>query len=127
MGYLGGFILSMGFVILCFAAEIKSAQVACAIIVPICVFALLFPGAYYLYRFFRCKKKADSLPRLRGTVCNWELGEFTRYYASVIVVSDGKEYQTSNYLSAGYAKELVGREIEYCIIDDVLFIYEVIE
>ena len=94
---------------------------------PICIFALLIPGGYYLYRFFSCKKKADGQPRLRGTVCNWELGEFTRYYASVLVVSDGKEYKTSNYLSAEYAKELVGREIEYCIIDETLFIFEIIE
>ena len=127
MGYLGGFTCTLAFVIVGVAADIEALKMASAIIMPICIFVLLIPGAYYLYCYFNCKKKADSLPRRRGTVCNWELGFFTRYYASVSVVSDGKEYQTSQYLSYEYARELVGQEVEYCIIDeDILFIFEVI-
>ena len=127
MGYLGGFTCILAFVILSVVADIEALKMASAIVMPICVFLLLLPGAYYLYCYFNCKKKADSLPHLRGTVCNWELGFFTRYYASVSVISDGKEYQTSQYLSYEYARELVGQEIEYCIIDDdILFIFEVI-
>ena len=125
MGYLAGFTFILASVIICSIADVESVKLASAIVIPICAFALLLPGAYYLYRFFSCKKKAEGLPRLRGAVCNWELGAFTRYYASVSVISDGQEYSTSHYISYEYARELVGREIEYCIIDDILFIFSV--
>ena len=128
MGYLGGFAFILALVIFGAVADIESVKMASAIVMPLCIFLLLLPGAYYLYYFFRCKKKADSLPRLRGTVCNWELGFFSRYNASVSVILDGKEYSTSYYISYEYARELVGKEIEYCVIDDdILFIFEVID
>ena len=127
IGNLCGFACILAFVIFGMVEGVESLKIAAAIIMPICSFLLLLPGAYYLYLYFKCKKKADSLPRLRGTVCNWELGVFSRYYASVSVMQDGKEYSTSHYLSCEYARELVGQEIEYCIIDDdILFIFEII-
>ena len=76
--------------------------------------------------FFIYKKKCKGFTPAEGVIMNWEPG-FYRYTGSVIIKVDNKEYSTSAYFNYEDCKELVGKTISYAIIDEILFIYRIIE
>ena len=125
--YLFEFICVIPLGVLGAALDNEALSTAFAIVLPLCIFIFLIPCLYYTYCFLNCRKKADTLPRLRGTVCNWEAG-FARYRASVSVITENEmEVSSAQYFGYEEARELVGKEVEYCVIDEeILFIFEVI-
>lgn len=86
---------------------------------------IIIPGIYYLIMFFVFKKKCENFTPSEGVIVNWEAG-FFRPTGAVIVKVDDKEYSTSAYFNQDDAKEMVGKTVTYAIIDETLFIYEII-
>lgn len=88
------------------------------------IIAFFCPAAYYLFLFFKFRKKTLNLSPVEGVVSNWKAGSH-RYTGKIIVNVDGEEYSTSSYFSCEECKNLVGKTITYAIIDEVLFVYEI--
>ena len=124
--YIFGFLCTVPLAVVGAIVDNDTLKNAFVIIMPLSVCLFLLPCVYYLYLYLYCKKKADGLARNRGKVSNWEAG-FMRHLASVSIIIEDKEFSTPQYFNHEDARSLVGKEIEYCIIDDILFIFSVQE
>ena len=70
-------------------------------------------------------KKSKTLPRQEGEIVNWARG-FWKNMGNVIVKIDDKEYSTPSYFFGEEARELVGSKISFCLIEDTVYIFEVL-
>ena len=86
---------------------------------------LLIPGTYYLITFFIFKGKCKGVTPSEGIISNWKSG-FYRYTGKVIIDIDDNEYSTAAYFASDECERLVGKTVSYAIINDKLFIYEII-
>lgn len=89
----------------------------CIIFVPPFVFYLI------CLVFYRNQSKKNS-PRI-GTISNWDTG-FFRYLGNVSITLENKTYSTPSYMGKNEAQNLVGKNVSFCIINDTLFIYEIL-
>ena len=89
-------------------------------------FAEFIPGVYNLSNFFDYKKKCEKYTPVEGVIFNWSAG-IPRPYGMVIIKEGDTEYTTGSYITQSECTEMVGKRVKYAIIEDVLFIYEVLE
>ncbi len=90
------------------------------------VIFLVCPAVYYFGKFLTLRKKCEEYTPVKGVVSNWETG-FLRGTAAIIVKVEEEEYSTAAYYGYNEAKELVGKTIDYAIIDQRVFVYQVNE
>ena len=123
--WLASFLFILIFCFVLWFADVLSTSMLLLITVAIDGLFVFLPFAYYFAMFLIYKRKSKSYTPKEGKISNWEEG-FFRYTASVIVCIDDNEYQSSAYFTPCEAKELVGKDITYALIDDTLFIYNIL-
>lgn len=83
-------------------------------------------GVYNLCSYISMKKKCEKITPEVGTIFNWQ-ADWNRPFGSVILKVGENEYSTSPYFLSEDCRRMVGKQVRYAIIDDVLFLYELIE
>lgn len=98
------------------------------LVMVICVIACFFLGfgVYNLCSYISMKKKCKKITPEVGTIFNWQ-ADWNRPFGSVILKVGENEYSTSPYFLSEDCRRMVGKQVRYAIIDDVLFLYELIE
>ena len=86
----------------------------------------LLVGVYNLSNFFDFKKNCEKYTPIEGVIQNWSLG-MPRGFASVSVKVDEQEYSSGSYFNYWECSDMVGKRVKYTIIDDVLFLYEILD
>lgn len=84
-----------------------------------------------VYELVRYSKKCKGMTPSVATVFNWHMEEsYSRRGtppASISIMQDGKEYFSPEYFSCTEAQQMVGKQISYVIIDDVVLLFTVVD
>ena len=85
--------------------------------------AFLVVSCVHFHKALTAGREAEKMPPCAGTVFNWEAR--SHFTGAIIVNHEGKEFSSPGFFTHEEAKEAVGKEICYCILNDTLFIMEI--
>ncbi len=92
----------------------------------VCGSPFLVAAIYGWVTYATLKGKAATYTPEEGVISNWG-NLFRSVYAYVSLTIEGKEYRSGVYFFRTEAKNLVGKRISYAVIDEKLFIYQILE
>ncbi len=92
-------------------------------IITLDVFIFLLPLFYYLIQIIKLEKKIKLSDKRINKIENWQQG-FFRGFGKVSLTLDGVEYFSNSIYTCNEARNLVGKSVIYCIIDDKLILLD---
>lgn len=93
-----------------------------------CIVLLFVAGIPFINMIYNAvvySKNAKELPKFTGKISNWKkLG----YYSwRLMLYHDGQEYDSGPFFISKAPEKFVGKTVEYCIIENKVFILRIVE